>query len=475
MKLIRYVRARLAWLVAALLVVAAIGGFVVYRQNLAEQSRREALAALRTEVVERGSIRAVVSATGSVLPEVQTNLAFVLPGTVDQVLVDTGDMVQVGQVLARLQMAELRLAELQAADALTVAEINRQVLLAGPTESDVAVATANLRAARIAAGDAQRGAGQEETSIARLRYDNLRADYQSLADQYNGAVQLAADNPAFALPQDTLDALRLRMESAFYMAEIARLQAEQIEQSGRGPASVAGAQVVQAQAILSQTLAAPSAVQIERAELAISQAEAALERARLRLAQAELTAPHDGVVASVGYRPGEPARGGAAPGLVLLDTTVFHLNVNVDEVDVARLSVGQPVVVRVDALSDTPLTGYVERLAPLPADAGGLVSYAVRIALDATTGPLRAGMSATAEIVVAEVDNAVLLPNWAIRRDRRTGQAFASLRDGDSIVEVPIVTGLRGDTHTEVLQGVQPGDIAAISTVRDGFNLLGGG
>jgi HlyD family secretion protein len=83
-------------------------------------------------------------------------------------------------------------------------------------------------------------------------------------------------------------------------------------------------------------------------------------------------------------------------------------------------------------------------------------------------------MSATAEIVVAEVHDAVLVPNWAIRRDRRTGQAYASLLRGEVLVEVPITTGLRGESYTEVAAGVEAGDVAAVSTARETFDLLGG-
>ena len=84
-------------------------------------------------------------------------------------------------------------------------------------------------------------------------------------------------------------------------------------------------------------------------------------------------------------------------------------------------------------------------------------------------------MSATAEIVVAEAHGVVLVPNWAIRRDRRTGQAYASVQQGGVLVEVPITTGLRGDAYTEVTSGVAAGDVAAVSTARDSIDLLGGG
>jgi HlyD family secretion protein len=169
----------------------------------------------------------------------------------------------------------------------------------------------------------------------------------------------------------------------------------------------------------------------------------------------------------------------------LIDPVRFHLDVTVDEIDVVHLAIGQPVAVAVDALPDLRLTGRVDRLAPTAPVSGGLVHYAVRIVLDppplATAhgrgahAALRSGMSALAQITVAEARDVVLVPNWAIRRDRRLGQAYASLRVGDELIEVPITTGLRGDLYTEVVSGVKEGDMAAVSTARDRINLFGGG
>jgi HlyD family secretion protein len=236
---------------------------------------------------------------------------------------------------------------------------------------------------------------------------------------------------------------------------------------------VAYAQVAQARAVLSQTMAGPTTLQLLQADLDVAQAQTAVERARLRLGQAELVAPFSGVVGSVGAKAGEPAGAGAA-AIVLLDISRFHLDVSVDEVDVAQLAVGQPVSVTVDALPGVVLGGRIERLAPSATAAGGLVNYTVRLGLDDTASALRAGMSATAQIVVAEAYDVVLVPNWAIRRDRRTGQAYASLKTGETLSEVPITTGLRGEQYTEVLAGVAPGDVAAVSTARETLDLLGG-
>jgi HlyD family secretion protein len=461
-------------LVILVLAVGAYFGYRYYQRYQAEQARLAAVAALRTETIQRGDIVASVSATGAILPERQASLFFGVPGTVAAVLVESGQPVEAGQVLARLDDRPLQLALAQAQAAVTVAELSRAKLAAGPPEGDIAVAEANLRSANAQLADALGGAGDQEVAIAELKYTNLLADYQSLSDQYNGLVQFAQDNPRFAPPQDTLDSLKANVENAFFTAEIARLQLEQARRGGGdGSRAVASAQVAQARAVLSQTVAGPTTLQLAQVDQDVVAAQLGVERASLRLAQAELRAPFAGVVSTVGVEPGETA-GPSLPAVVLLDLSRFHLDVTVDEVDVAQLAVGQPVSVTVDALPGRLLSGRVERLAPSAAPAGGLVNYSIRLSLDESGEPLRAGMSATAQIVVAEARGVVLVPNWAIRRDRRTGQAYVSLRSADGLVEVPITTGLRGEQYTEVIAGVQPGDVAAVSTERDTLDIFGG-
>lgn len=471
---LKYLRARLGWIVLFLVVGLSLGGYYLYQQYQTEQARQQSLAALRTEVVARGEIVSIVSATGAVLPEQQVNLFFQLPGTVAEVSVTSGEAVQAGQVLAQLADTDLQLARQQATDALTVAELNRQKLLAGPAAGEVAVAQANLRAANATAYDLAKGLPEQEIEIAQLQYDSQLAIYQRVSDQYNSALQFAKDYPQFALPPETLDSLKANTESAFYSAEVARLQLEQVKDSADpGALSVAYAQIVQARAVLSQTLAPVTDLQIALADLAVAQARTALEQAELRLSRTQLRAPFAGVVAVVNLKAGELT--GTAPAVVLIDVSQFHLDVTVDEVDVAQLAVGQGVSITVDALPGVPLSGKVDGLAPTAVGASGIVNYAVRLVLDPTEAPLRAGMSATAAITVAEAREVVLFPNWAIRRDRRTGQAYASLKVGEVLQEVEIETGLRGESYTEILSGVNVGDVAAISTEREQLDIFGGG
>ncbi|HLE30052.1 MAG TPA: efflux RND transporter periplasmic adaptor subunit [Anaerolineales bacterium] len=467
-------RARLGWLIVVTLILLAAGGYAFYQRDQAERARQAALASLRTEVIARGDLVSLVSATGSLLPEQQSSPSFLVPGVVEEVLVASGETVRAGQALARLDDADLQLAVRQAEDALAIARLNRQKLLAGPAEGDLAAAEANVKSANAAVNDLLKGVGEEQVSIARIKYDNVRQDYQQATDRYHSAVEFAKEYPRFAPSQATLDSLKAAMENAFYAAEIARLQWEQAKRGAdQGSLSVGYARVAQSRAALAQLQAPPAELQIRQADLAVEQAQSALDQAKLRAAHAQLVAPFDGVVAAIHVKAGERV-GSAVPAFMLVDLSHFHLDVSVDEVDVAKLTVGQAAGITLDALPGVGVAGRVERLAPAAAIVGGVVNYTVRIRFDATTAPLRSGMSATAQITVAEAEEALLVPNWAIRRDRRTGQAYTSLKDGDELKEVPIVTGLRGETHTEVKDGVSEGEVAAVSTAREGLNFFGG-
>ena len=84
-------------------------------------------------------------------------------------------------------------------------------------------------------------------------------------------------------------------------------------------------------------------------------------------------------------------RGGSSSGprgaVMLVDTSRFHIDVSVDEIDIAKLKVGQAVTVSADALPDAPITGKIDRIAPVATNQAGVVSYQVRVKVDSTDAP----------------------------------------------------------------------------------------
>jgi HlyD family secretion protein len=112
----------------------------------------------------------------------------------------------------------------------------------------------------------------------------------------------------------------------------------------------------------------------------------------------------------------------------------------------------------VDALPDRELTGRVNRIAPVATEQGGIVNYKAVIGLDKTDAAIRGGMSANVDIITEVRENVLIVPNWTIRIDRATGQAYVNVRRGEKIEEVKITTGLRNTNESEVVSGVTEGE-----------------
>lgn len=446
------------------LLVAAGGGYYYYQQQQAAE-RAAAGANLRQAVIARGTIVSTVNATGYLAAQEQTNLFFAstVPLTVVEVNAALGDAVTAGQVLARLDDADLQLAVVEAELAVEAARLRLAVLRAPARPEDIAVAEANLRVARNQVYSASLGPTAEQVEIARL---NLVLAQNAL-NQTHATMDRLVEQGRFA----DKNALQAQADQQVEAAQIADLRYQQAQQGpGYSQAASALAAVEQAEVALARLQQGPDQADLDIAALQVSQAEAALAIAEHNLAGAVLTAPYAGVVAAVNLRLGE--RAGPLPAFVLADVSRFYLDVLVDEVDVAAVQTGQAVTVTLDALPNLVLAATVEKIAPVAQVTAGVVSYPVRLALEPGAGPLRGGLTATAAIVVSEVRDVVLVPNWAIRRDRETGAAYVSLLRGGALVEVPVTLGARDEEFSAVLSGVEAGDIAAVSDQRDTFSII---
>jgi len=104
----------------------------------------------------------------------------------------------------------------------------------------------------------------------------------------------------------------------------------------------------------------------------------------------------------------------------------------------------------------------VTKVSPTANDVGGVVAYEVTIVPEPSNAPLRAGMSATAVITTAKVENVLLLPNRYIRLDRDTGRAFVNKMQGNEPVLQEIELGLRNERQSQILAGLADGDSVAL-------------
>ena len=150
----------------------------------------------------------------------------------------------------------------------------------------------------------------------------------------------------------------------------------------------------------------------------------------------------------------------------LVDLTSAELEVEVDEIDIPDIKLGQRAIISVDALPDVELEGEVTFIPQVAREEPGLVLYDVKISFDVPQDlGLRGGMSATADIVIDERNGVLLVPNQAIALDSQ-GSPVVMVMVDELIEERKIVTGISNGSQTEVLGGLDEGEVVTVAIER---------
>lgn len=470
-----------------LIVLGALGaagwfGFQRFQEN---QAALDETPNYETVSIERGSISSTVSATGSIEPEAQVSLSFRSAGRVDQVLVSVGQRVEAGQLLAQLDVTDAELALEQADVALQISRAQLDKLEKPASETDLLAAQANISVAQASVASAEAGLASAQASYRKLLAGSSAEELAVQRSQVRQAeVNVRQAQSAYdevknspnigALPQAT------QLEQATIAYDVALTQFA-LTQRGADEAQIAGALAQIAQAELSVRQArstlltaqnslnslvdGPAAEDVEIARAQVRQAELSKLQADIALHNSLLHAPIHGIVSQVNLRQGELYGSSALPAIVLTDLASFHMTVLVDEIDVRQVQMGQTVRLSLDALPDADIAGQVTKISPTARNVGGVVAYEVEIVPDSTDAPLKAGMSATAIITTAQVDNVLLVPNRYIQLDRETGRSFVQKIISDAPTLQEIELGLRNDRFSQVLAGLNDADEIALIRV----------
>ena len=230
---------------------------------------------------------------------------------------------------------------------------------------------------------------------------------------------------------------------------------------------------------------------LSSAEHGVAQAQAAVDEAEDLLAKTIFEAPMDGKITRLNVEEGETVMVGTMnnPGSLVLtisDLSVIEVVVQVDETDVAEISVGDSAAIRIDAFPDREFAGRVTEIGtsaispPSRQSAGqqAAIDFEVVLTLDVSDAPLRPDLSATADIIVESRKHALAVPIVAttVREDERdsygtgtadaSGQSDTAVRDVEGVFLVhdgrvtftPVEIGIIGQEFFEVLSGLSEGD-----------------
>jgi HlyD family secretion protein len=409
---------------------------------------------------------------------------------------------QLDQLQADARPEEVRAAQGQVAAAqaaLDQAVAQQDQLLGGATETEIAAAQAAVRSAQANYDRVKAGPTAEEMAAAQATIDSARAaleQAQANYDRVRGRADVQMTPESLALQNATIEMQRAQAnydalvshpseaelaaaEAQISQAEaqLAALLSQQEPQERVAGASVAAAQAQLdiAQAQLDLLLAGATPEQVAAAAAQVEQAQVTLDSTRLAQARAVLEAPVAGEIATVDVEVGE-AVSPQIPVMTLASSGRFRIEADVDEADIGWMREGQPVEITFDAFPGQKIAGEVISIAPLASMDGGVVSYRVTVESASTDLPLRSGMTANTEIVHEQREDALLVPNLAISLDPQTGLKYVAKQTPTGIERVEVSTGLTTDQFSEVLTGLAEGDTVVLSSAsaREQFRQMMG-
>jgi HlyD family secretion protein len=444
----------------------------------------EEAAAQQLVQVVRGDLTVLVDGTGNIEASREVKLSFGSGGKVEKIHVEEGDEVTKGSVLAELDNDALELAKTQAEVDRTKAEVALNQAQLALTQAELAQKTAeyNLKntldtedALELVLLNAQIDSRDTEHNLDETQDIYTWPDIQTAQKDVENAeafLQYALDRN---LPDANIAYAQARLDAAEAVLD-AKRNAYDTEEVAIARLQMEAAQLAEAQAqknldelaedIALQELSVAAATEsVEQAQESLELARQSIRLARQSLAQAQknldeatITAPFDGIIASVGADEGDTVTS-AIIIVYLVDPMSMELIIEVDEVDIPGVRLNQETIISIDAIPHATFNGVVTSIYPVATTVSGIVMYNVRINLDLPeNSDLKIGMSASADIIIDKRSNVLLLPSEAIKEDSQGNQAVKIMVD-KQVQERLVITGISDGSETEILSGLSEDEI----------------
>lgn len=445
--------------------------------------------------VQRGTLTTTISAFGNISMPHQVNLVFGIGGTVEELNADFGKSVKKGDTLSKLDTASLERSVARAEADLRTAQIslekassdisvlhaqavveNTQATLASSEEAleqarnfSVSDAETNLGIALRSFDTAQKNA-EINTRDAQEAVDAASQTYNSFVNDNRdnlsiGSVQAQKDDLWWAY-EKALENQEIMEEAAVTAIATAETNVTAAEnaltnapidiQQKESAVATARATLTQAENDLKN---AEAGLDIQLLQISVDKAQIALDESQDQLEKATLIAPFDGTIARVNIVIGDEAMANTI-AMQLVDTTKVEIDADVDEIDVAKLEIGQNAEIDVDALQGHTLNGAVTAVSPVGFNQSGLITYGLTVEiLDAVGFNLKDGMTASVDIEAIIAHNAILIPKVAITRDRAAGIQTVTVVADNNLEEVrEVQTGASNGKLTEIITGLEEGE-----------------
>lgn len=459
---------RIVWIVLALAVAGAAAFFWFNGRTQAADGT-----SYQTEIARRGTLTASVGATGTVRAGQTAILTWQTGGRVEAVNVVIGQAVVQDEVLASLAQTSLSQNIILAEADLVNAQKNLDDLL----NSTLAQAKAeqDLANALQALDDAQK-------NVNKISYDRASQDLieKTEAELDLAKLQVSRAEDAYKMMQNRPDGDSLKAQALLNLSNarlnrdnlIAKLNwykgsySELDAQKYRAALAVAEAQVADARREIERLKDGPNAEDIAAAKARVAAAQATLN-------QAKILAPFDGVVTAVEPQPGDMVSAGKTAFRVD-DLSRLLVDVQISEVDINSVAVGQPVTLAFDAIQGKTYNGEITKINGVGDSTSGAVNFTVTVALTDADELVKPGMTAAVTIQVKEVKDALLVPNRAVRVV--DGQRVVYILKDGVLTPVTVRLGATSDSMSEVVGGdLQEGDTIVLNPPSNTFGPGSGG
>jgi HlyD family secretion protein len=468
---------RRPWVLVILAIAVAAGGFLGYR---AYRSRTASSSTnLQTVRARVGTLSAQVGATGTVRAVQSAALSFQAQGTVGDVSVQPGDKVAKGDVLAQLdptslpaQIGQAQASLVSAQDALD------QLLHSNIARTQAQQALANAQAALSHAKYVQwvnqegnradvatLNAAEANVALAQVAVDQAQASYNSATVQLHGApsgsAQQSAAEDAQTSAQGRLSTAQQRLANARATLNWYLGKPTPIDQA------IMDANVAVAQAALEDAQRAYERVKDGPNRDDVAAAEANVAAAQAILNQGKIIAPFPGTVTAVDVHPGDQVAPGAA-AIEIANLSKYLVDLQVSEVDIDNVKVGQPVTLTFDAITNKTYHGKVTEVGMTGTVASGVVDFVVTADISDPEASIRAGMTAAVNITVSQIDGALLVPSRAVRSQNNQQVVYVLLNGKPTAV--PVRLGGSSDTLSQIVGGnVKEGDPIVVNPPTNVF------
>ena len=437
------------WLSAiiVLLILAAIfigGRAISGRRGAAAQAGD-----FQVEVITRGNLVAAIGATGIVRANQSANLIWKSSGIVESVAVKVGDSVLANAQLAQLVTSSLPQNVILAQNELKQAQDNLDAFHDSYGDLGIAQAERDLAEAQDALADAERDFSYVSTIAQQVDIDqalsNLVLSENQLdraKDNYEPFANKPEDNLVRANLLGKLATAQSAYNSALRIYNIFTTPGTSLEISlAQADLDLARLHLEEVQENYSNVLAGPNAMDVAAAEAQVTAANATLS-------QANITVPFAGIVTDTHAKIGDLVSAGQL-AFRLDDLSQMLIDVDVSEVDINRVALGQKAVITFDAAPEKEFQGEVIEIAMAGTSSQGAVNFRVTVELNNADESVLPGMTAGVNIIVTELDNVLLVQNRAVRI--QDGKRVIYILGEERLEQIEISLGASSESFSVLL------------------------